>query len=494
MLDVKRLTGGYGGTPVVRSVSFKVEAGTMLGILGPNGSGKSTLLKMLSGLLPADSGSVEIGGKPISGYSRKAFARQVAVLPQLQADAFSHTVYQTVSLGRYPHQAGLFAGWTDADERAVQKAMDQMGVTKYRDTEIEFMSGGERQRVFVAQALAQEAPVLLLDEPTNHLDIAHQQQLLDTIRRQATQNGLTVVSVFHDVNLASLYCDRLLLMNRGEVAALGTPDEVIDEQKMETVYAARVRAGMHPEIPKPQITLLPANEMGHEKVIIRKSDFSVSGEYVHLDSRMPLKTVSSAVYRAGAGWFRHFVNRKVGAAYITDDAEAEMRNWLHETGFPLTQTVAMMTAAMTEDAVIGEYGPPDAPIVICVTAGVGNAVDASLGASRDVYAGTINTWVIVNGHLSEEAMIQGMITATEAKAKAMQTEQVLDPLTGTVATGTSTDSLLISATQTGICYPYAGTVTELGKAIGSGVFECTAEAIRRYRRRKADLDGSGRWS
>ncbi|WP_213422197.1 adenosylcobinamide amidohydrolase [Bhargavaea massiliensis] len=494
MLDVKELTGGYDGTPVVRSVSFMVEAGTVLGILGPNGSGKSTLLKMLSGLLPADSGSVEIGGKPISGYSRKAFARQVAVLPQLQADTFSHSVYQTVSLGRYPHQTGLFAGWSEEDERAVQKAMDQMGIAKYRDTEIEFMSGGERQRVFVAQALAQEAPVLLLDEPTNHLDIAHQQQLLDTIRRQATENGLTVISVFHDVNLASLYCDRLLLMDRGEVAALGTPDEVIDEQKMEMVYAARVRAGMHPKIPKPQITLLPAKEPENKLEIIRKTDFAVSSKFIYLDSRIPLKTVSSAVYRAGAGWFRHFVNRKVDAGYVTDNAEAEMRDWLHETGFPLTQTVAMMTAAMTEDAVIGEYGPSDTPVIVCVTAGVGNAVDASLGASRDAYAGTINTWVVVNGHLSEEAMIQGMITATEAKAKAMQTEQVLDPLTGTVATGTSTDSLLIAATQTGIRYPYAGTVTELGQAIGSGVFECTAEAIRRYRIRKSGLERGGQWS
>lgn len=492
MLSVKDLTGGYGGAPVVRSVSFEVEAGTMLGILGPNGSGKSTLLKMLSGLLPAASGNVEIGGKSIAEYSRKAFARQVAVLPQLQADTFSHTVYQTVSLGRYPHQTGLFAGWSDADERAVQKAMDRMGVTKYRDTEIEFMSGGERQRVFVAQALAQEAPVLLLDEPTNHLDIAHQQQLLDTVRRQATENGLTVVSVFHDVNLASLYCDRLLLMDRGEVAAIGTPDEVVDERRMETVYGARVRAGMHPEIPKPQITLLPANEPEAGKGLIRKSDFAVSKEYVHLDSQVPLKTVSSAVYRAGAGWYRHFVNRKVDAGYYTDDAGAEMRDWLYENGFPLTQTVAMMTAAMTEDAVVEEYGPPDHPIVVCVTAGVGNAVDASLGASRDAYAGTINTSIIVNGHLSEEALIQGMITATEAKAKAMQAEQVLDPLTGTVATGTSTDSLLIAATQTGIRYPYAGTVTELGKAIGRGVFECTAEAIRRYRKRKADPESESR--
>ncbi|SIT69919.1 adenosylcobinamide amidohydrolase [Edaphobacillus lindanitolerans] len=491
MLKVSGLTGGYDiGNPVVRSVSFEVEAGTMLGILGPNGSGKSTLLKMLSGLLPAASGTVEVGGRNIGDYSRKAFARQVAVLPQLQADTFSHTVYETVSLGRYPHQSGLFSSWTGADERAVESAMDRMGISKYRNTQIEFMSGGERQRAFVAQALAQEAPLLLLDEPTNHLDIAHQQQLLDTVRQQATENGLTVVSVFHDINLASLYCDRLLLLDEGEVAAIGTPGEVIDERKISDVYKARVKKGMHPEIPKPQITLLPGEEPSvREKSVIRKGDFSVSGKYVHLDSRYPLKAVSSAVFQAGSGWFRHFINRHVDAGYRSDDAGAEMRSWLQRNGFPLSQSVAMMTAAMTEDAVIREYGPKEAPIVVCVTAGVGNAVDASAGADRGVHAGTINTWIIVNGHLTEEALIQGMVTATEAKAKAMQTEQVLDPLTGTIATGTSTDSLLIAATQTGDRHPYGGTVTTLGKAIGRGVFECTAEAVRRYRDRKKVFEG-----
>ncbi|MET3575750.1 adenosylcobinamide amidohydrolase [Bhargavaea ullalensis] len=491
MLEVRELTGGYGDSPVVRSVSFEVGKGEMLGILGPNGSGKSTLLKMLSGLLPADSGTVTVAGKTVREYSRKEFARQVAVLPQLQADTFSHSVFETVALGRYPHQSGLFSAWSERDERAVADAMDKMGVTRYRDTQIEFMSGGERQRVFVAQALAQEAPVLLLDEPTNHLDIAHQQQLLDTIRLQATENGLTVVSVFHDINLASLYCDRLLLLDRGEVAAIGTPDAVVDEAKINAVYSARVKAGMHPEIPKPQITLLPGEGPPERKRAVKKEDIKVSGQFVHLDAEVPVKAISSAVHQAGAGWFRHFVNRHVDAGYRSDDATAEMRDWLSGNGFPLSQTAAMMTAAMTEDAVIGEYGTPDAPVVVCVTAGVGNAVDASIGAGREMYAGTINTWVIVNGHLTDEALIQGMVTATEAKTKAMHAEEVLDPLTGTVATGTSTDSLLIAATQTGVRYPYAGTVTELGGAIGRGVYECTVRAIRKYRVRKSAAERDG---
>ena len=124
---------------------------------------------------------------------------------------------ETVALGRYPHQSGLFSSWSNEDERAVIEAMKSTAITRYEKQSIELLSGGEQQRVFVAQALAQEAPILLLDEPTNHLDIAHQQQLLDTIRKQAVEKGLTVISVFHDINLASLYCDRLLLMDKGEI-------------------------------------------------------------------------------------------------------------------------------------------------------------------------------------------------------------------------------------------------------------------------------------
>ena len=185
---------------------------------------------MISGILPKQQGSVTIDGQDASTYSQKEFARKVAVLPQLHAHAFSHTVRETVELGRYPHQSGLFSSWSDEDERAVTEAMNSMAITRYAENSIELLSGGEQQRVFVAQALAQEAPILLLDEPTNHLDIAHQQQLLDTIRKQAIDKGLTVISVFHDINLASLYCDRLLLMDKGQIARIGVPQDVVKEE------------------------------------------------------------------------------------------------------------------------------------------------------------------------------------------------------------------------------------------------------------------------
>lgn len=484
MLQVANLSGGYGKEPIVKNISFRVNKGEILGILGPNGSGKSTLLKIISGILPAQHGTVRIDGEDAKTYTQKQFARKVAVLPQLHAHAFSHTVKDTVALGRYPHQTGLFSSWSDEDERAVSEAMDYTGVTRYKGTAIELLSGGEQQRVFVAQALAQEAPILLLDEPTNHLDIAHQQQLLDTIRNHAVEKGVTVISVFHDVNLASLYCDRLLLMEKGEIAIIGEPQDVIREATIGKVYNARVKTQPHPELPKPQMTLLPEKTEDSKPFTVNKGHFTVTAERVSLHVDQPLKTVSSAVVNAGLGWYRAFVNRHVDENYNCDDVKAEMSAYLEQHGYPLSDTVGMMTAVTTEHAEIGEYEGDFGTVLVMVTAGVGNAVDVSQAVIREQRVGTINTWVFVNGQLPEEAFIQAMITATEAKAKALQTEHIKDPLTGTIATGTSTDSLLVAATQEGEHLPYAGPITPLGKLIGHGVYDCTVRAIQAYKKAK----------
>lgn len=248
MLEISGLTGGYGDKNIVKNVSFNVNKGSMLGILGPNGSGKSTLMKLISGVLPSASGDVKIDGKSIAEFPAKELARKMAVLPQLHAHAFAHTVRETVSLGRYPHQGGWFSSWSKEDELAVMEAMSLMDISHYEKTQIDRISGGEQQRVFVAQALAQDAGILLLDEPTNHLDINHQKELLDTIKKQAIEKELTIVSIFHDINLASMYCDQLLLLDRGEVVRIGEPHEVVREQDIEAVYKTRVSNHPHPEL------------------------------------------------------------------------------------------------------------------------------------------------------------------------------------------------------------------------------------------------------
>lgn len=149
--------------------------------------------------------------------------------------------------------------------------MLQTGIKRYEHTPMEFLSGGEQQRVFVAQALAQTAEILLLDEPTNHLDIAHQRQILDMVRKEAVECGLTVVMVLHDMNLASLYCDELLLMESGQMRAFGAPHEVLIASQIEEIYQARVATYAHPEIPKPQITMMPAASDYQQRAVIKKN-------------------------------------------------------------------------------------------------------------------------------------------------------------------------------------------------------------------------------
>ncbi|WP_312124041.1 adenosylcobinamide amidohydrolase [Lysinibacillus boronitolerans] len=483
MIVVEHLSGGYEDIPIVKDISFTVEKGKILGILGPNGSGKSTLLKVMSGILPATAGTISIDGQNILSYNARALAKKMAVLPQLHANAFSNSVREAVSLGRYPHQTGFFSSWSTQDEQAVQHAMLQTGVKRYEHTPMEFLSGGEQQRVFVAQALAQAAEILLLDEPTNHLDIAHQRQILDMVRKEALECGLTVVMVLHDMNLASLYCDELLLMESGQVRAMGVPHEVLIASQIEDVYQARVTTYAHPEIPKPQITMMPAAINYQQRAVITKEHFTITEQYIKLQAELPLKTVSSAVHNPGIGWHNCLLNRSVPGDYVISDVKSEVSDFLKRENFSPTNTVVMLTAVPTALVAINEFSAPFGSLIVAVTAGVGNAVDVSRVHERqdEPYIGTINTWVIINGCLSEEAFFQALMTATEAKTKALQSENIRDERSGTIATGTATDSLLIAATQKGEEMLYGGPITEVGKMIAKGVYETTVQAIRNYK-------------
>ncbi|MGC7929707.1 adenosylcobinamide amidohydrolase [Lysinibacillus sp. VIII_CA] len=483
MIFVEHLSGGYEDVPIVKDISFTVEKGKILGILGPNGSGKSTLLKVMSGILPAVEGTISIDGQNILSYNARALAKKMAVLPQLHANAFSNSVRETISLGRYPHQTGFFSSWSEQDEQAVQHAMLQTGIKRYEHTPMEFLSGGEQQRVFVAQALAQSAEILLLDEPTNHLDIAHQRQILDMVRKEAVECGLTVVMVLHDMNLASLYCDELLLMESGQMRAFGAPHEVLIASQIEEIYQARVATYAHPEIPKPQITMMPAASDHQQRAVIKKEHFKITEQFIQLQSEIPLKTVSSAVHNPGIGWHNCLLNRSVPGDYVISDVKREVNEFLQKGHFSPTNTVVMLTAVPTALVAINEWAAPFGSVIVAVTAGVGNAVDVSRVHERQdqPYIGTINTWVIINGCLSEEAFFQAMMTATEAKTKALQSENIRDERSGTIATGTATDSLLIAATQKGKEMLYGGPITEVGKMIAKGVFETTVQAIRNYK-------------
>lgn len=483
MLEIKNLSGGYSGKSIVHDLSFSVKKGEFFGILGPNGSGKSTLLKMISGILPYHHGAIQINKKLLQHYTIKKLAQVMAVLPQLSTQEVSYQVKDIVSIGRYAHQQGLFPSWTDEDEKIVQKVMEQTGISNYQNHSLLQLSGGERQRVYLAQALAQQPKILLLDEPINHLDLSFQKNLLDLLKKMASENHLTVVSVLHEINLAGLYCDRLLLMRDGKMEGLGTPSEILKQSRINFVYQTNVQRHPHPEYPKPQISVIPNNLMEKkERVEINQSFLTSSNEMIVLDAPIMLKTLSSSIIGAGWGWHRTFVNRHVSKKYHCKNHKEEMAHYLLSNGLDMNETIGMMTAVDLKNVSYQFLKRDGFSTFIVVTAGVSNAVDATLAYQHDssYIPGTINTWIFINGELSDEAFVQAIMTATEAKGKALRQKNILDQVTGTMATGTSTDSIVIAATQRGARLPYSGTITLLGQTIGQGVFECTCEALQQW--------------
>ncbi|WP_252313316.1 ABC transporter ATP-binding protein [Sinobaca sp. H24] len=240
LFDVHQLTAGYGGEDVIKDISLTVQEHEIFGIIGPNGSGKSTLLKCMYRGLETDSGSIEIDGRALLTYSNKDLAKKIAVLPQHTETTFSYTARQVVELGRYPHQSGWFNNTKIEDKRIVDKAMQETRVESFADLPMETLSGGEKQRVLLARALAQEPQILLLDEPTNHLDISHQMNLLNTLREWTSAGKITVVAILHDLNMAAMFCDRLMLLDEGRDAGTGKPGTVLKKDKIEEVYAASV--------------------------------------------------------------------------------------------------------------------------------------------------------------------------------------------------------------------------------------------------------------
>jgi iron complex transport system ATP-binding protein len=486
MLRVQDVSGGYSDESVLKDISFEVQTGELFGILGPNGSGKTTLLKMISGILPIARGDIFIKEKRLQEYNSKQLAQIVAVLSQHSQQSFSYTVKETVSLGRYAHQSGWFQTWGEMDESIVQRVMKQTGIASFQNKSIQELSGGEKQRVFLAQALAQEPEILLLDEPTNHLDLSYQKELLDLLKHWTTETGLTVLSIFHDLNLAGLYCDRLLLLENGSININHIPNEVLREERIRDVYHTEIKKHPHPRVAAPQMVLLPKEKQEKKKIQIDEKMLRRTNEFIELKAPSHLRTMSSGVIGSGTGWHHTFVNRHVDKDYNCSDHRKEMADFLKEKGFEPSETVGMMTAVILEDVSFKHIEGTGFSVFVLVTAGVGNAIDCSKSEQHtfDQVPGTINTWIFVNGELTEEAFIQSIMTATEAKAKALHDLSVIDGVTGTIATGTSTDSILIAATQTGELLEYAGTITPLGKLIGKAVYECTAEGIRKSQKRK----------
>ncbi len=233
-LVADRVSRAFDGRLILDGVSLAPRPGSVTGLLGPNGSGKSTLLRLLSGVLAPASGVVTLDGRPLGDWGRRAVARRVAVVEQHADTLVELTVLDVVRLGRIPHRRA-WASAGDADEDAVRTALERTGLTDRADRFWHTLSGGERQRVQIARALAQEPRELLLDEPTNHLDVQHQLELLNLI----AELPVTSVVALHDLNLAAMYCDQVVVLRQGRVVAAGPPGDTLTESLIADVYGVR---------------------------------------------------------------------------------------------------------------------------------------------------------------------------------------------------------------------------------------------------------------
>jgi iron complex transport system ATP-binding protein len=255
-IETDYLSYAFGGRPVLEGLSLAIDAGTFFVIIGPNGSGKTTLMKLMCGILKTEPGRIRVFGSEIQGYSHRSLARTIAYVPQGLEVSFPFTVQEAVLLGRAPHQ-NILGLPRAADLDAARSAMAIAGVEGLAARKIDQLSGGEQQRVSIARALCQGPDIILLDEPTASLDLSHQLRVMDLMEQLKREGGVTVVMVSHDVNLAAMYADRLLLLSSGRIACMGTPADVLTPENLEPAYGCRLMVDNSPFGGLPRVTLVP---------------------------------------------------------------------------------------------------------------------------------------------------------------------------------------------------------------------------------------------
>ncbi|MED1714293.1 ABC transporter ATP-binding protein [Bacillus paralicheniformis] len=386
MIDVIRVSGGYGKTDVLQDISFAVKPGEFLGILGPNGSGKTTLLKMLSGTIAPRSGEVLLECRSVGAYQTKELARKMAILPQKTEQAFSFTVEETVQFGRYAYQSGLFRQLTAEDHDIVKRVMKQTDTLRFAQKSIHELSGGEQQRVYLAQALAQEPEYLLLDEPTSFLDLSFQKSLLDLMKQETAASKLAVVGVFHDVNIASLYCDRLLLLKDGKAEVLDRPEAALSAEGIGRVYDTGITALDHPQRANPQFTIkaktIPEKT---EPLFLKERIEQYLPHGIAFSADRPLRLLSS---ETGFAWRRKLVFASGNNSGLPHDLSA----YEQETLF------IQHDAELADCHIVSEKG------------------DLCIVGMKDT-AGRLIIWVLVDGCLQDGQFVTAISAAANAAAE-----------------------------------------------------------------------------
>jgi len=255
LIEVQGLHCGYGDREVLKGISLTVASGEMTGILGPNGSGKTTLLLALAGVVPARSGTIRLDGKELGNQSALWIASRVASVQQKSEFSFPFTCLSLVLMGRYPYLDG-WGGYSDKDLQTALDAMDATETTSLAPRSVKQVSGGEAQMVTIARCLAQQTAILLLDEATSNLDVAHKIAIFDVLA-QKNREGATLLCVMHDLNLAALYCRRLIFLKNGTVALDGKTEDVFNDALLSDIYETEIRVSRHPITGGPQAHFVP---------------------------------------------------------------------------------------------------------------------------------------------------------------------------------------------------------------------------------------------
>lgn len=357
-LALEGVTVGYGRVRVLEGLTLRAAPGQVTGLVGPNGSGKTTVVRVASRGLRPWSGTVRVGGRDPYRLSAREAARLVAVVPQELPAVFAFTALELVLMGRSPYRSA-WGGGSAEDWAAARRAMDVARVHHLADRPFPELSGGERQRVILAQALAQEAPVMLLDEPTTHLDVRHVVEVLTVLRSLARDEGRTVLAVFHDLNLASAYCDRIHVLSGGRLVASGPPGAVLTASLLREVFGVEAEVTPSGTTGRPAVVVPPPL---HPRPLAEPATVHVVGGAGR-----------------GAALFRALLERgfAVTAGVLhegdTDAAAAERLNLLRVTVPPFSR----VDRAAAEDCL--ELARRAALVVVCdVPVGPGNVENLRL--------------------------------------------------------------------------------------------------------------------
>lgn len=259
LVSVRGATMRWGARAALKGVDLEVGAGEFVGLVGPNGAGKTTLLRVMAKLLEPTAGTVSLDGRPLDGLSRRALAREVAVVPQTVPASFAFPVGEVVLMGRHPY-LGRLQGESPEDHAIAREAMAVTNTSDLAERPMTELSGGERQRVTLARALAQRPRLLLLDEPTANLDLRHQIQILGCVRQRVREQGLAAVAALHDLELASRYCERLIVMEDGAIVADGRPEAVLTPARLRDVFGVRAHVTLNALAGGLSITVLDADQ------------------------------------------------------------------------------------------------------------------------------------------------------------------------------------------------------------------------------------------